>query len=167
MAASGKTARRLLQFFKPADAPTISAWSEALANQLDNDVEIKRGKLSERSAPSLFGRLFYVEGDATAANNGILWLDLGATWVPFVEARLGQTYSALKTYTALEAGVGVTPSTSRDAIVTFSNSTAVGQILVGGVQIGHAASGGFTQVFVPAGTAWKYPGEVETSTLLR
>jgi len=80
MPVSGKSARRKLPFLLTTDSPEIHAAAEALCAALDNDVEIKTGKLSERPAASLFGRLFYVQGDVTAANNGIIWLDLGATW---------------------------------------------------------------------------------------
>jgi hypothetical protein len=81
MAASGRTARRLLQFWKPGDAPTISAWSEALAGQLDNDVEGGQGTLAARPAAALRGRIWVVQGDATAANNGVVWWDTGSTWI--------------------------------------------------------------------------------------
>jgi hypothetical protein len=81
MAPSGKTTRRLLTFIKPTDAPELSLLSEKLANQLDNDVEGGQGKLSERPSAALRGRLYVVQGDATAANNGIVWWDTGGTWI--------------------------------------------------------------------------------------
>lgn len=79
--ASGKSARRLLQFFKTTDAPAISAWSEALVAQLDNDVEGGQGTLAGRPVAALRGRVWVVQGDATEANNGIVWWDTGATWI--------------------------------------------------------------------------------------
>jgi hypothetical protein len=81
MAVSGKTARRLLSFLLTTDPPEIHSAAELLANQLDNDVEGGQGKLSERPAAKLRGRVYVVEGDATAANNGIIWWDNGTTWV--------------------------------------------------------------------------------------
>jgi len=131
MAASGRSARRLLQFFKTTDAPTISAWTEALAAQLDNDVEAKTGKLSERPAAALFGRLFYVAGDSTAANNGILWLDNGTSWSainPTVIKRGTGTTTGLNSASPFSSctgsfahGMGFAP-----AAVTIIASKAVG-----------------------------------------
>jgi hypothetical protein len=161
--ASGRTARRLLQFYKPTDAPTLSAWSEALANQLDNDVEGGQGKLSERPPAKLRGRVFVVQGDATEANNGIVWWDTGATWLA-VNHQVG----AGPTVTTPGVGAEVEPSSSRaaDVSVVCEGVTGVAGIvtaLVGGVPYGIAAvngagTGGSIPLVVAASVKWKWTG---------
>lgn len=156
--ASGKSARRLLQFFKTTDAPNISAWSEALAAQLDNDVEGGQGKLSERPAASLRGRIFVVQGDATAANNGIVWWDTGASWLAVNLPANGQTYSAKVERTSGE----YEPSSIRPTLVTVEAARAGGALSVaveiGGVTVGRseiAAGGTATFSFIcPAGAKY-------------
>lgn len=110
MAVTGKTARRLLKFLLTTDPPEIHAALEGLANQLDNDAEILTGKLSERPGFKLFGRMFYVQGDATAANNGIMWLDLGASWVaingPHSTSPGQMSWGQISSAGAIETGSG-------------------------------------------------------------
>lgn len=65
------------------DAPTELA---AMAAALDNLAPYGQGILAIRptssgGSPGIQGRLYYVLGDSTPANNGILWLDEGTGWV--------------------------------------------------------------------------------------
>lgn len=177
--ASGRSPRRLLQFFKPTDAPTLSAYTEALASQLDNDVECLTGKLSERSVAKLFGRLFYVQGDATAVNNGVLWLDTGATWV-IVGQHPEPEWEALKAVSEAEAFTGFTasarPSTVSVIVTGTVNERLLVIIAVGagvGVNIAQAQVGGSTGTAskvtltfpVPAGQKWKLATTLNVSTI--
>jgi hypothetical protein len=179
--ASGRTARRLLQFCKPTDAPAISSYTEALANQLDNDVEGGQGKLSERSAAKLRGRIYVVQGDATEANNGIVWWDTGSTWIA-VNGLLdtknvaagkallatGNSYGA-RTSRSLEAAL--TPSVSGPTLVTidlnlsptpgfgksakvYVNGAQITELFCGGtsVESGNRLSATF---LVPPGQTWE------------
>jgi len=82
MAVSGKTARRSLPYLETTDAPKIHEAQQLLANALDNDVIGGQGTLAERpGSPFIRGRLWYVKGDSTAINNGIMWWDNGTGWV--------------------------------------------------------------------------------------
>lgn len=79
--ASGRTARRALDYPLTTDAYKIAGDIQALATQLDNDAETGQGTLSARPVASTRGRVYYVTGDAEAKNNGILWWDSGSVWV--------------------------------------------------------------------------------------
>lgn len=160
MPPSGTTARRKLPFIKPTDAPKLSELSELLANALDNDVEVKTGKLSERPASSLFGRLFYVQGD-TAANNGITWIDLGASWtVVATPSGAGQSYSVTSKVLTEGASYSHEYSSSRGAQVLVYIQPSGGSsslvIKIGGVEVMPAISLEATAtlqlpLFIPAG----------------
>lgn len=63
----------------PPDGP---AQMEAIATVLDGAVVYGQGALAARPEAGIEGRLYFVTGDATAANNGILWWDTGAAWDP-------------------------------------------------------------------------------------
>jgi hypothetical protein len=152
--ASGTTARRKLLFPKSTDAPKVTTDIEGLANQLDNDVEIKTGTLAARPGPSLFGKMYYVTGDATVANNGILWLDLGASWTVANSTAAGQVYSA-------EASRAINtlfePSATRATqVVVNTGGSAGGNIVVGGVIVGILKEKVSFPFICPAGLSWKY-----------
>jgi hypothetical protein len=108
---SGKTARRLVPFPKPTDAPQICLCFEDIANAVDNDVEGGQGTLAERPSAKLRGRVYMVEGDATAENNNVLWWDNGITWV-----RIG-VRATLASTTEVERVGAFSVSSVRDAIV--------------------------------------------------
>lgn len=177
MAVSGKTARRLLKFLLTTDPPSFHENLELLCNQLDNDVEILTGKLSERSVAKLFGRLFYVQGDATEANNGIVWIDLGATWVALnggltdkniaagrALTATGNSYSVNKVFSKAEAEAGVEPSATRMAIVRFT--VVPTGLSVGGISLTGSLGPGEGPVHVPPTQKWKATVAVEANTLL-
>jgi len=172
MAITGKTPRRLLKYLLTSDPPELHANLEGLALQLDNDAEIKKGKLSERSAASLFGRLFYVEGDATAENNGVLWLDNGTTWVNINTPASGQT-TYNRNIRAYSTPYEASPSRSCLVTVTFEAGAEVDASVivkvagsVKGVAEGkfRAAAGGSGKYYesltfiVPAGQKYEYTG---------
>src|SRR5262249_39724400 len=115
--ASGATARRKLQFPKPTDADKICSDLEGLAIQLDKDAETGQGTLAERPAAKLYGRLYMVQGDGTAANNGILWWDTGSTWISTNLQTNNNKYVERKNLTKAEGEAGFEPSSSRPAIV--------------------------------------------------
>lgn len=87
--ATQHTPRLLIPYPDPAtnaDAPTGPAQMKALALAVDGAVIYGQGALSARptstsGSPGIQGRLYYVTGDATTANNGILWYDTGTSWV--------------------------------------------------------------------------------------
>jgi hypothetical protein len=159
MPITGKSARRLLPFIKPTDAPAINEWGNLLTAALDNDVEGGQGKLSERPAAALRGRVWMVQGDAVAANNGVVWWDTGATWVSINPGGSGYVSSLLENNTEYE------PSATRPTFVTtriLSSTKTFYAVIVGGVEIGSVWSpegvGGSMGFIVPAGVKFKVTG---------
>ena len=65
----GESARRKLKYLLTTEPPKIHEWGQLLAEALDNDCETGQGTLAERPAAKTRGRLYMVQGDATAANN--------------------------------------------------------------------------------------------------
>jgi microcystin-dependent protein len=68
-----------------SESPAGPAQIEALAAAIDDAAIYSQGILSSRpvstsDTPGIAGRLYYVIGDATPANNGIMWLDFGTGW---------------------------------------------------------------------------------------
>jgi hypothetical protein len=158
------TARRELTYPIPADAPTISKAFETLANQLDSDVVGGQGKLSERPAAKLRGNIYVVQGDAIAANNGIVWWDTGATWLAVNLPGTGQAYAGVRTYTKAEAEAGVVTSTLRPAFVQFSVISS-GVLTIGGVTVISSPTACIGYI-ISAGEQWKAAVEVNVSVKL-
>lgn len=171
---SGKSSRRNLPFLETTDAPKYHEWGQLLAAALDNDVEGGQGILSARTNASIRGRVYMVQGDATAANNGILWWDTSATWVA-LQPRIadGQVYT---TGASLASGAPVTPNASRATQVIFiCRSMSSFTLTVGAVTPVSlvAPSAFFTLTFiVPAGVSFtaswtlsSMPGGVEVTYL--
>ena len=75
------TPRLVLPYPAPTAPADVPADIQALATGIDVAATVAQGTLAARPAPSTMGRLYMVQGDATAANNGILWWDTGSTWV--------------------------------------------------------------------------------------
>lgn len=156
--ALGKTARRLLPFPKATDAPAVTADIQALATALDNDVEIHQGKLSERPAAALSGRMYLVQGDATPANNGIIWTDNGSTWVAPPSLTF-QSYALVEAETVRAASTNFTPNVSRPTLVMLSFLTVSGTIKVSlGAQLLYEAALTSAMLLVPPGVTWKWSG---------
>jgi len=68
-----------------ADAADVPLWMERMAMDLDDVAKDDQGTLALRpessvSTPGKKGRYYFVKGDGTAANNGILWRDNGTGW---------------------------------------------------------------------------------------
>lgn len=86
---SGTTPRLGLPYPGLTDGPDgadVPYWVQALAEAVDNAALYSEGILASRptstaGVPGIEGRFYYVIGDATPANNGILWLDYGTGWV--------------------------------------------------------------------------------------
>lgn len=177
MAVTGKTARRLLKFLLTTDPPEIHAALEGLANQLDNDVEGGQGKLSERPAPSVRGRVWMVQGEvgSEAVNNGVLTWDTGATWVA-----VPNPAPTAQHFTGLTAGEEPALSPFRPATVVLSahNATAElqrAEVQTGGTLTGYlsAPAGGDASLTFPVNAAGKFKivklsaGTQEYSAFLR
>lgn len=79
--ASGATPLRARPYPVAGDTPSVHTDLQALATSLDTAPVVGQGILSARPAASAAGNRYYVTGDGTAANNGIEWLDTGATWI--------------------------------------------------------------------------------------
>lgn len=85
---AGTTPRLALPYPGGTDGPDgadVPFWIADLANALDGAALYSQGILSSRpvstsGTPGIAGRLYYVTGDSTTANNGILWLDFGTGW---------------------------------------------------------------------------------------
>lgn len=176
----GESARRKLKFLLTGEAPKIHEWGELLAAALDNDVEAKKGKLSERPATGvgvgLFGRLFYVEGDATAENNGIWWFDTGTTWLALNQPAVAQVYGG---QTSRTLGTEYEPSSTRATYVMLSikslfSSVNTFSVFCGGVEIalGKLPKSASLEEYelpvgfiCPAGKKWKVTGaNIQTIT---
>lgn len=85
---------------KIVDPDTLSADLHAIARALENDVEGGQGKLSERPAPALRGRLFYVtEGVET----GLYW-DTGSQWVELQGIQISEKLSRVLPYFRSHSG---------------------------------------------------------------
>jgi hypothetical protein len=86
---SGTTTRLGLPYPGPTDGPDgadVPYWAQALAEAIDGAALYDQGILADRptstaGSPGIAGRFYYVLGDSTTANNGILWLDYGTGWV--------------------------------------------------------------------------------------
>lgn len=70
-----------------SESPAGPAEIGALADAIDSNMAgYSSGILSSRpvstsGSPGIDGRLYYVKGDSTPGNNGVLWLDFGTGWV--------------------------------------------------------------------------------------
>jgi microcystin-dependent protein len=69
-----------------SESPAGPAQIEALAAALDGAAVYSQGILADQpvssaASPGIAGRFYYVIGDSTASNNGIMWLDYGTGWV--------------------------------------------------------------------------------------
>jgi hypothetical protein len=167
---TGATTRRHLPFLKPTDPPSISLAGEQLTTALDNDVELKTGKLSERPPASLFGKMFYVQGDATAINNGVLWVDLGTVWAVLnPPATGGQAWSAS---TPCENNTEYEPSLARGCQVFVNSGSSIGKyftVWIGGEEFGRVytlseANAGSICFPVPAGVKFKITNSPGSAT---
>jgi hypothetical protein len=134
---TGKTARRSLPYLEPTDAPKLHETGQLLAAALDNDVEGGQGTLAERPAAKLRGRVYTVQGDATAVNNGILWWDTGATWVPIspglVVALHAASFTAAPGERVIATANGITvtlPTPTANAVIEVWYAESSGQVTV-------------------------------------
>ncbi len=89
--ASNTIAGKALLWPQPGDPDTLSADQHAMAQALENDVEGGQGKLSERPAAKLRGRLYYV----TEGSEMGLWWDTGTAWVLASDKPLNLIESAI------------------------------------------------------------------------
>ena len=69
-----------------SESPAGPAQIKAVADSLDDAPYWDKGIFADRpvstpASPGKDGRFYYVIGDATPANNGVLWLDYGTGWV--------------------------------------------------------------------------------------
>ena len=86
---SGTTTRLQLPYPGPSDGPDgadVPYWAQLLAEALDDAALYGQGILSNRpvstaGSPGIAGRLYFVIGDSTTANDGVLWLDYGTGWI--------------------------------------------------------------------------------------
>ena len=141
----GTTPRLLLPFPLSSESPNGPSQIQALATALDSAVVYGEGTLSARptstsGSPGIQGRFYYVTGDATAANNGILWWDTGTSWVPITTGQ--QPYLH---YQDQQASGTASPSTVPTAWTTVPLNTETSDTQA----IGTLAS---NQVTLPAGT---------------
>lgn len=79
------TSRLKLPYPEGNDAADVPSDVRNLALSIDKAAIVSQGTLAQRpistvSSPGINGRFFYVTGDPTAANNGILWFDTGSGW---------------------------------------------------------------------------------------
>lgn len=68
------------------DGSDVPHWFDLWKSILDDAAIFTQGTLAQRPnstvpSPGVKGRLHYVTGDVTTVNNGILWLDIGTSWV--------------------------------------------------------------------------------------
>ena len=69
-----------------SESPAGPAQIGALADALDIAAIYSQGILADKpvstpGSPGISGRFYYVIGDTTPANNGVVWLDYGTGWI--------------------------------------------------------------------------------------